>query len=259
MPNVDEARFQTLGVNINWVEVCKDSTDDQAHWNTTRKGELTWFPSSLLTLSTKIWFYFVITRICPNRNASKMTKEKALYVYEISQDFPFDIGRVITEDITERTKRPSNTALGFPSLIIELCMLNNVQITGNEEKTPHPYALSVKGIKTRPRKSMRGKASGSMVGYDSGRDEEDEEDADATTANEEEEIDEMPPLGHQGKLMLERIVKMFNDHNQTLNDKLDKKNEWHKMYETLATTTSSLANRQDMLWESVANLEGLMR
>ena len=56
LPKVFETRFQTLWANINWVEICKDLIDDQAHWNTTRKGELTWFPSSL-TLSTKIWFF----------------------------------------------------------------------------------------------------------------------------------------------------------------------------------------------------------
>ena len=31
------------------------------------------------------------------------------------------------------------------------------------------------------------------------------------------------------------------------------------MYEMLATTTSSLAHRQDMLWESVASREGSVR
>ena len=119
-------------------------------------------------------------------------QEKALYVYGISRDVPFDIDQVITEDILERTKRPSNTALRFPSLITELCMLSNVQIAGNEEKTPHPYPLFVKG----------------MAGYDSRRDELDEEDAEAVIAEE----------------------------------RLDKQDEWHrKMYETLATATSRLA------------------
>ena len=65
----------------------------------TRKGEQTWFPSSLLSLSTKIWFNFVISRLYPNRNASEVTKEKALYVYAICNDIPFDIERVINEDI----------------------------------------------------------------------------------------------------------------------------------------------------------------
>ena len=70
----------------------------------------------------------------------------------------------------------------------------------------------------------------------------------------------MPPLGHQGKLILERVSDMFNDHNQVLHERLNKHDEWHrKMYETLAIATSSLAHRQDMLWESIATLEGLMR
>ena len=43
-------------------------------------------------------------------------------------------------------------------------------------------------------------------------------------------------------------------------ERLDKQDEWHrKMYETLATVTSRLAQRQDMLWESVASLQGSMR
>ena len=102
-----------------------------------------------------------------------------------------------------------------------------------------------------------------MAGYDSGRDEldeEDEEDVATGTAEEEEETDEMPPLGYQEKLILERVGNMFHDHNQAINERLVKKDEWYmKMYETLATTTSRLAQRQDMLRESVASLEGLMR
>ena len=53
---------------------------------------------------------------------------------------------------------------------------------------------------------------------------------------------------------------MFQDHNQALNERLDKQDEWHrKMYETFATTKSNLAHRKDMLWESVASLDGSMR
>ena len=96
---MDESHFRALRENIIWHEICKDLTDDQAHWNTTRKGELTWFPSSLLSLSTKSWFYFVITRLCPNLNTYEVTKKKALYVYAICHDILFDIGRVINDDI----------------------------------------------------------------------------------------------------------------------------------------------------------------
>ena len=54
----------------------------------------------------------------------------------------------------------------------------------------------------------------------------------------------MPPLGHQGKLIVHNVGDMFHDHNQALHDRLDKQDEWHKkMYETLAIATSSLAHR----------------
>ena len=35
---VDESQFRALRENINRHEFCKDLTDNQAHWNTIRKG-----------------------------------------------------------------------------------------------------------------------------------------------------------------------------------------------------------------------------
>ena len=58
---VNESQLRALRENINWHDICKDLTGNQAHWNTTRKGELTWFTFSLIILAAKIWFYFVIT------------------------------------------------------------------------------------------------------------------------------------------------------------------------------------------------------
>ena len=53
---------------------------------------------------------------------------------------------------------------------------------------------------------------------------------------------------------------MLYDHHSEINERIDKQDELHKnMYETLAITTSSLAHKQDMLWESVSSLEGSMR
>ena len=70
----------------------------------------------------------------------------------------------------------------------------------------------------------------------------------------------MPPLGHRGKLILQTVSNMFHDHNQVLYGRMNKQDEWHRnMYEMLATTTSNLAYKQDMLWENVANFEGSMR
>ena len=92
-------------------------------------------------------------------------------------------------------------------------------MAGNEEKTLHPYHLSVKGIKSQSWKSVRGQPSRDMPDDDSRRDELDEEgeaneeDEDAKTEGDKEEANEMPPLGHQGKLILQSVGDMFHNHN----------------------------------------------
>ena len=93
-----------------------------------------------------------------------------------------------------------------------------------------------------------------VPGYDLGREdlgeeegeelEEEEEIAATTEEEEEEETDEMPPSGHLGRLILQNVNDMLHDHRQALHEQIDKQDEWHKkMYETLATMTSSLAHR----------------
>ena len=93
-----------------------------------------------------------------------------------------------------------------------------------------------------------------VPGYDLGRKvsnkeggeepEEEEEEEEAAAEAKEEKSDEMPPLGHQSKLVIQNVNDMLYDHHQAINERTDKQDEWHKsMYETLATTTSSLAHR----------------
>ena len=125
--------------------------------------------------------------------------------------------------------------------------------------------LFVKSLKTKPRKSV----SMDMPDYDLGREASNDEGREEVEANEEEgaaieeeneESDEIPLLGHQGKMVIQSVNNMLHDHHQVINKIMDKQDKWHKnMYETLATTTSSLAHKQDMLWESVASLRGCMK
>ena len=94
-------------------------------------------------------------------------------MYAICHDIPFDIGRVINKDILERTERASNTALGFPSLIIELDRPNQVSIL-NEENTQHPMPLYIKSLKIKPRKLIR-QVPRDVPDYDSRREDSEEE------------------------------------------------------------------------------------
>ena len=105
-----------------------------------------------------------------------------------------------------------------------------------------------------------------MLSYDSGMEASDEggdkveageQEEEAATEVEEEESDEMPPLGRQSKLVIQKVSGMLYDHHQATYERMDKQDEWHKnMYEKLATTSSNLAHRQDVSWESVDSLEG---
>ena len=156
-------------------------------------------------------------------NSSEVTKEKALQVFTIVNDIPFDIGRVTGEDSLERMERAANIDLGFPSLIIELCQLSLLLIEENKEKTPHYMPLSVKSLKTKPRKSMRrhmpmgvpNYVLGREVSYEEGGEEskEEEEEEEAAVEAEEEVSDEMPPLGHQSRLVIQNIKDMLYDHH----------------------------------------------
>ena len=68
-----------------------------------------------------------------------------------------------------------------------------------------------------------------VPGYDSGRGgleeevEKSKEEKETVEAKEEEEEgDEMPPLVHQGKLILQNFTDMLHDHYQALHDRMDK-------------------------------------
>ena len=130
--------------------------------------------------------------------------------------------------------------------------------------------LSPKSLKTKPRKLVRRNPPRDMLSYDSRMEASnegeykveagEEEEEEPTAEVEEEETDEMPPLGHQSKLVIKNVSDMLYDHHQVVYERMDKKNEWHKnMYEKLATPSSTLAHKQDVLWESVDSLEGYMR
>ena len=70
----------------------------------------------------------------------------------------------------------------------------------------------------------------------------------------------MPPLWHQSKLVIQNVSDMLYDHHQVVYERMEIQKEWHKnMYEKLATTSSILAHRQDILGGSVDSLEGYTR
>ena len=107
-----------------------------------------------------------------------------------------------------------------------------------KEKTPHPMPLSIKNLKTKLRKSVRRQTPKDVPGYDSRREvsdeeggeepkeeEEEEEEEEAAVEAENEESDEMPPLGHQGRLEIQNVNDMLYDPHQAINERMDKQDE----------------------------------
>ena len=72
-------------------------------------------------------------------------------------------------------ERITNTTLGFPSLITELCRLSQLPIGGNEVKTPDPMPLFVKSLKTKPGKSIRRQVTRGVPCFDTGKEALEEE------------------------------------------------------------------------------------
>ena len=150
---------------------------------------------------------------------------EGLHVFTIVNDIPFDIGRVTGENSLERMERVANIALGFPSLIIELCQLSLLLIKENKDKTPHYMPLSVESLKTKARKSMRrhmpidvpdyvsGREVSNEEGGEESKEEQEEEEMEAAVEVEKEESDEIPPLGHQRRLVIQNINDMLYDHH----------------------------------------------
>ena len=52
-----------------------------------------------------------------------------------------------------------------------------------------------------------------------------EEEKEAIVEAKEEESDEMPPLGHQSKLVIKNVSDMLHDHHQTVYERMDKQNK----------------------------------
>ena len=89
-----------------------------------------------------MWNHFIEVRIIPSRNTSEVNKERALYLYSIMEDIPFDVGETIKTSILMNIVGKHN--LGHPTLIFKLCKKARVSFTPLEEKTKPPIGIIVR-------------------------------------------------------------------------------------------------------------------
>ncbi|PIN26667.1 hypothetical protein CDL12_00576 [Handroanthus impetiginosus] len=67
------------------------------------------------------WLRFVSARLLPSSHTSEVTRERAVMIYAILTNVPFDIGRFLHRSILKSAMGGLTMGLYHPSLITELC------------------------------------------------------------------------------------------------------------------------------------------
>ncbi|PIM97147.1 hypothetical protein CDL12_30385 [Handroanthus impetiginosus] len=112
-PSID-----TLGEVQEFLE---DHPHWTPYWTLSRLNEPIHFPRTTLTFAADNWLRFVSARLLPSSHTSKVTRERAVMIYAILTDVPFDIGRFLHKSILKSAMGGLTVGLYHPSLITELC------------------------------------------------------------------------------------------------------------------------------------------
>ncbi|PIN00193.1 hypothetical protein CDL12_27303 [Handroanthus impetiginosus] len=86
-----------------------------------RLNEPIYFPRTSLTFAADNWLRFISARLLPSSHTSDVTRERAVMIYAILTDVPFDIGRFLHRSILKSAIGGLTMGLYHPSLITELC------------------------------------------------------------------------------------------------------------------------------------------
>ncbi|PIN07042.1 hypothetical protein CDL12_20397 [Handroanthus impetiginosus] len=97
--------------------ICRESPQ----WTLSRLNEPIHFPRTTLTFAADNWLRFVSARLLPSSHTSEVTRERAIMIYAILTDVPFDIGRFLHRSILKSAMGGLTMGLYHPSLITELC------------------------------------------------------------------------------------------------------------------------------------------
>lgn len=119
--------------------ILKDMTKPGTTWIKGRKGG-TVFHSKDLSRYGKIWYAFLCAKLFPSTHTSDVTKEKALLLYTIVQDFIIDVGAIINFSIHRCLIGNFSGGLPHPSLIYGLCRQVGLRWS-DDEPTQMPLQL----------------------------------------------------------------------------------------------------------------------
>ncbi|PIN18678.1 hypothetical protein CDL12_08647 [Handroanthus impetiginosus] len=100
--------------------ICELICRDNPQWTLSRLNEPIHFPRTTLTFAADNWLRFVSARLLPSSHTSEVTRERAVMIYAILTDVPFDIGHFLHRSILKSAMGGLTIRLYYPSLITEL-------------------------------------------------------------------------------------------------------------------------------------------
>ncbi|PIN17005.1 hypothetical protein CDL12_10337 [Handroanthus impetiginosus] len=101
--------------------ICELICRDNPQWTLSRLNKPIHFPRTTLTFAADNWLRFVSARLRPSSHTFEVMRERAVMIYAILPDIPFDIGLFLHKSILKSAMGGLTIRLYHPSLITELC------------------------------------------------------------------------------------------------------------------------------------------
>ncbi|PIN16586.1 hypothetical protein CDL12_10760 [Handroanthus impetiginosus] len=103
------------------VTICELICREIPQWILSRLNEPIHFPCTTLTVAADNWLRFVSARLLPSSHTFEVTRERAVMIYAILTDIPFDIGRFLHMSILKSAMGGLTVGLYHLSLVTDLC------------------------------------------------------------------------------------------------------------------------------------------
>ncbi|PIM97997.1 hypothetical protein CDL12_29526 [Handroanthus impetiginosus] len=110
--------------------ICELICKDDPQWTLSHLNELIHFSRTKLTIVAHHWLGFVSARLLSTTHTFKVIKKRAMMIFAILTDIPFDIGRFLHRSIWKSAMGGLSIGLCHPSLITALC----AQAAGLDER-----------------------------------------------------------------------------------------------------------------------------
>ena len=124
----------SMNADADLYEVCRVICGGVVRWIVIQ-GEQIAFSTKELTTSMKVWLHFICARLIPTAHHTKVTHERALFLYAIAKNLSINVGQWIVGNIKHLAQ---NVSLGIlhPTLLTELFFANGMDTTREEILQP---------------------------------------------------------------------------------------------------------------------------